>query len=68
MSFELIILQLSRLFILTTVSFVLALLLTPVLLKILSKYNVGKQIRAEGAPVLLVFIRKKKERQLWVVF
>jgi len=68
MSFELIILQLSRLFILTTVSFVLALLLTPVLLKILSKYNVGKQIRTEGAPVLLVFIRKKKERQLWVVF
>jgi len=60
MSFELIILQLSRLFILTTVSFVLALLLTPVLLKILSKYNVGKQIRAEGAPVFASFHQKKE--------
>lgn len=60
MSFELIILQLSRLFILTTVSFVLALLLTPVLLKILSKYNVGKQIRTEGAPVFASFHQKKE--------
>ncbi len=60
MSFELIILQLSRLFILSTVSFVLSLLLTPVLLKILSKYNVGKQIRIEGAPIFASFHQKKE--------
>ncbi|MDD3614159.1 MAG: phospho-N-acetylmuramoyl-pentapeptide-transferase [Candidatus Pacebacteria bacterium] len=60
MSFELIILQLSRLFILSTVSFILSLLLTPVLLKILSKYNVGKQIRIEGAPIFASFHQKKE--------
>jgi len=60
MSFELIILQLSRLFVLTTISFGLALLLTPLLIKILYKYKAGKQIRTEGAPVFASLHQKKE--------
>jgi len=60
MSFDLIILQLLRLFILMTVSFVLALLLTPPLIKILEKHKVGKQIRTEGAPIFASLHQKKE--------
>jgi len=60
MSFELIILQLLRIFILTTVSFGLAILLTPILVKFLEKHKVGKQIRTEGAPIFASFHKKKE--------
>ncbi|MCX8016090.1 MAG: phospho-N-acetylmuramoyl-pentapeptide-transferase [Patescibacteria group bacterium] len=60
MSFELMIFQLSRLFILAALSFGMALLLTPILVKLLYKYKVGKQIRSEGAPIFATLHQKKE--------
>jgi len=60
MSFNLLILQLSRLFIFFALSFGVALILTPILVNLLYKYKVGKQIRTEGAPVF-ASLHKKKE-------
>ena len=43
--------EVIRLLILTSVSFLVAFLLTPFLTHFLFKYRLGKQIRTEGAPV-----------------
>src|SRR3989344_5777354 len=43
--------EVIRLLILTSVSFLVAFLLTPLLTHFLFKYRLGKQIRTEGAPV-----------------
>ncbi len=60
MSFDLVILQLLRLFVLMTVSFILAILLTPFLVKFLEKHKVGKQIRTEGTPIFASLHQKKE--------
>ena len=49
-----------RIFVVSTLSFVLALALTPLWTKILFKYKLGKQIRAEGAPVFHEMHQKKE--------
>lgn len=51
---------LTKVFVLSTVSFVIAILWTPLLIKFLQKYNIRKRIRADGAP-LYTKIHKKKE-------
>lgn len=43
--------EITRLLILTSVSFIVAFLFTPFLTHFLFKYRMGKQIRTEGAPV-----------------
>ncbi len=43
--------EITRLLILTSISFLIAFLATPLLTHFLFKYRLGKQIRSEGAPV-----------------
>lgn len=52
--------QVARLLILTSVSFIIAFLSTPILTHFLFKYHLGKQIRVEGAPIF-ARIHGKKE-------
>lgn len=52
--------HLSRILGLTALSFVLALIWTPVLIIFLKKYRLGKQIRQEGAPIFNKLHQKKK--------
>ncbi|OGD30790.1 phospho-N-acetylmuramoyl-pentapeptide-transferase [Candidatus Azambacteria bacterium RIFCSPHIGHO2_01_FULL_44_55] len=52
--------QVIRLLILTSVSFVIAFLSTPILTHFLFKYRLGKQIRIEGAPVFAQIHGKKE--------
>ena len=57
MNFE--VAQVVRILVLTTVSFLTAVALTPVLSHYLYKYRMGKQIRTEGAPVFAQLHAKK---------
>ncbi len=50
----------SRILILGSASFVVALAWTPILIHFLKKYNSGKQIRSEGVPIFAK-LHKKKE-------
>lgn len=52
--------QATRVLSLSALSFVVAMALTPVLLKLLYKYNIGKQIRSEGAPIFNSLHQKKE--------
>jgi len=52
--------QVTRILSLSALSFIAAMALTPVLLKLLYKYNIGKQIRSEGAPVFNSLHQKKE--------
>jgi phospho-N-acetylmuramoyl-pentapeptide-transferase len=52
--------QVTRILSLSALSFIVAMALTPVLLKLLYKYNIGKQIRSEGAPVFNSLHQKKE--------
>lgn len=52
--------QVVRVLILATISFGLAMALTPVLTHFLFKYKIGKQIRTEGAPVFAGLHQKKE--------
>lgn len=52
--------QVARVLSLSALSFVVAMVLTPVLLKILCKYKIGKQIRTEGAPIFTSLHQKKE--------
>ncbi len=52
--------QITRLLILTSVSFIIAFLSTPLLTHFLFKYRLGKQIRTEGAPVFAELHGKKE--------
>lgn len=49
-----------RIFVVATVSFFVAVFLTPLWLKVLKKYKLGKQIRSEGAPVFTSMHQKKE--------
>lgn len=51
--------QVVRVLSLTAVSFITAMLLTPVLSHFLYKYKIGKQIRTEGAPIFTQMHQKK---------
>jgi phospho-N-acetylmuramoyl-pentapeptide-transferase len=52
--------QVTRILSLSAFSFVVAMALTPVLMKFLYKYNIGKQIRSEGAPIFNSLHQKKE--------
>ena len=52
--------HLSRILGLTAISFVFALIWTPVLIHFLDKYRLGKQIRTNGAPIFAKFHKKKE--------
>jgi len=52
--------HISRILGLTAVSFIFALAWTPVLIRFLDKYRLGKQIRSEGAPVFNKLHSKKE--------
>jgi phospho-N-acetylmuramoyl-pentapeptide-transferase len=52
--------QVTRILSLSAFSFIAAMALTPVLLKLLYKYNIGKQIRSEGAPIFNSLHQKKE--------
>lgn len=52
--------QVVRILILSAVSFVTAMALTPVLTHFLFKYKIGKQIRTEGAPIFASMHLKKE--------
>lgn len=52
--------QIIRILILTTISFGLAIALTPLLIHFLYKYRLGKQIRIEGAPIFASLHQKKQ--------
>lgn len=52
--------QISRILGLAALSFIVAFALTPLWIKILTKYRLGKQIRAEGAPIFNSFHQKKE--------
>lgn len=52
--------QIIRILILTTISFGLAIALTPLLIHFLYKYRLGKQIRFEGAPIFASLHQKKQ--------
>lgn len=52
--------QVIRVLCLSALSFAVAMTLTPVLLKALSKYKIGKQIRTEGAPIFTNLHQKKE--------
>lgn len=52
--------QVSRVLIVATLAFVVAILWTPILTHFLFKYKIGKQIRSEGAPIFNA-LHKKKE-------
>jgi phospho-N-acetylmuramoyl-pentapeptide-transferase len=49
----------TKILILTTSSFIVAIILTPFWLKILTRYRLGKQIRTEGAPIFAQMHAKK---------
>ncbi len=51
---------LTKVFILSTISFIIAMAWTPILTKFLRKYKIGKRIRQDGAPIYTK-IHKKKE-------
>ncbi len=52
--------HIARILGLSAISFLFALSLTPLLIKFLEKYRLGKQIRAEGAPVFNQLHSKKE--------
>ncbi len=52
--------QVVRILSLSAFSFGVAMVLTPVLMKFLYKYNIGKQIRSEGAPIFNSLHQKKE--------
>jgi phospho-N-acetylmuramoyl-pentapeptide-transferase len=52
--------QVTRILSLSAFAFIAAMALTPVLLKLLYKYNIGKQIRSEGAPIFNSLHQKKE--------
>lgn len=56
----LIITPLEKVFVLTSISFVAALILTPLLTNFLYKYNLGKQIRNDGSTPLFSEMHKQK--------
>lgn len=49
-----------RIFVVATISFFIAIVITPFWLKFLKKYRLGKQIRTENAPVYASLHRKKE--------
>ncbi len=48
-----------KILILSTISFAVAILLTPFWLRFLARHKLGKQIRTEGAPIFALFHSKK---------
>lgn len=52
--------QVSRVLIVAAISFIVAIILTPLFTNILYKYKIGKQIRSEGAPVFNSLHQKKQ--------
>src|SRR5947207_830549 len=48
-----------KILILSTLSFGVAITLTPVWLRILTRFKLGKQIRTEGVPIFAMFHNKK---------
>ncbi len=50
-----------KIFILTTVSFLVAFVITPFITNILYKYKLGKQIRDEDSAPIFFSLHKKKE-------
>lgn len=52
--------QIIRILSLSAISFVLAIILTPLLTHFLYKYRLGKQIRTEGAPIFASLHQKKQ--------
>ena len=58
-----------KIIIITTFSFALAMAWTPLLLKILYKYKLGKSIRdAKSAPIMAKLHAKKLAHQRWVAY
>lgn len=49
-----------RIFVVATISFFVAVSLTPLWIKFLQKYKLGKQIRTEGAPIFSSMHKKKE--------
>ncbi|MCK4591992.1 phospho-N-acetylmuramoyl-pentapeptide-transferase [Candidatus Parcubacteria bacterium] len=62
-SFEnpLLVIEVSRVFVILAISFIVAMLATPLLTHFLYKYKIGKQIRAEGDTPVFTALHKKKE-------
>lgn len=52
--------QISRILSLTALAFTVSIALTPLWLRVLYKYQLGKQIRAEGAPIFNQLHQKKE--------
>ncbi|MDP1629679.1 MAG: phospho-N-acetylmuramoyl-pentapeptide-transferase, partial [bacterium] len=52
--------EVTRILALATIAFLIAMALTPILIRFLYKYRLGKQIRTEGAPIFSS-LHKKKE-------
>ena len=61
-SFEnpLLVIEVSRVFAILTISFVVAMLATPLLTHFLYKYKIGKQIRNDGSSPVFSALHKKK--------
>ena len=57
----LIVIEVMRVFAILTITFSLAMILTPVLTHFLYKYKIGKQIRADGDTPVFTALHKKKE-------
>jgi phospho-N-acetylmuramoyl-pentapeptide-transferase len=52
--------EVTRILAVATIAFLIAMVLTPFLIKFLYKYRLGKQIRSEGAPIFSEMHKKKE--------
>lgn len=52
--------EVTRILALATIAFLIAMVLTPLLIRFLYKYRLGKQIRTEGAPIFSEMHKKKE--------